>query len=182
MAINLETPPELMAIVTLPTECYPEVVSALSATSGFVSMTRDAAEITLILAEAEWAKLEARFPESQFSGGRRLIRFDTVLDFSVVGFLAEVARVLAESAISILAISTWRTDAILVSEAAFDRAVSIISGSERLAAIAGRRQTSGLSREDRDTDQGRPCGEGGQSDDGHQPAYLSDDDLQCRNG
>jgi uncharacterized protein len=49
-----------------------------------------------------------------------------VLDFSVVGFIAEISRALAEADISILSLSTYRTDAVLVHEANYNRAVTAV--------------------------------------------------------
>ena len=44
----------------------------------------------------------------------------------VVGFIAEISRALAEADISILSISTYRTDAVLVHEARFDDALTAV--------------------------------------------------------
>lgn len=138
MTIGLHTPPEPVVVVSLPRDEYRRVLEQLAGVEGFVTLTRDKAEITLILAAGEWTKLAAMFPVAQATGGRRLIRFEAILDFSLVGFLAEVSRLLAAAGISILAISTWQTDAILVEEQRFAEAVEIIQSSTRLAAIIGR--------------------------------------------
>lgn len=132
MAIDLYTPPGKLALVSLPPGRYQELLAHLPDVRGLFQMTRDGAEITLILAEEEWQRLAPFFPEARFLGGRRLIQFDLVLDFSIVGFLAEVTRLLAAAGISVFAISTWRTDAILVAEESFDQAVSAIRSSNRL--------------------------------------------------
>jgi hypothetical protein len=55
-----------------------------------------------------------------------MIAFDTVLDFSVVGFIAEISRALAEAGISILNISTYRTDLVFVHECRFEAAVDAV--------------------------------------------------------
>jgi hypothetical protein len=139
--IELETPPLPMVIVSLPTSRYQLVLAKLvnlASPDGFVSLTRDVAEITLILGEHEWEELAGSFPEAQVTSGRRLIRFATVLDFSVVGFMAEVARLLAAADISLLAISTWQTDALLVEARHLTTAVEILKSSEKLAAIIDR--------------------------------------------
>jgi len=89
-------------------------------------MTRDKEEISLIVAEEIWEKLAPRFPEARAQGQRRMIRFDTVLDFSVVGFIAEVSRSLADADISIMSLSTYSTDAVFVHDSRFDEAVSAV--------------------------------------------------------
>lgn len=80
----------------------------------------------MIVAEEFWRKLAPHFPDAIAQEGRRLIRFDTVLDFSVVGFIAEISRALAEADISILSISTYSTDAVLVHESRLDEAINAI--------------------------------------------------------
>jgi uncharacterized protein len=126
MSISLYLPETRFAVASIPLEHYGEVVACLGEVEDFVSLTRDKAEITLIVAEEAWRELAPRFPDAVAQEGRRLIRFDTVLDFSVVGFIAEISGALAEADISILSISTYRTDAVLVHESRFDDAVNAI--------------------------------------------------------
>lgn len=123
MAIQLYTPETRYAVASIPLAQYLEVLDAAREAEGFVSVTRDKEEITLIVAQPFWQQLASRFPQAQAELDRRMIRFDTVLDFSVVGFIAEISRALAEVGISILSISTYRTDAVLVHATQFDAAV-----------------------------------------------------------
>lgn len=126
MPIRLYLPETRFAVASLPLEHYGEVVACLGEIEDFISLTRDKEEITLIISEAVWRELAPRFPDAIAQEGRRMIRFDTVMDFSVVGFIAEVSRALAEADISILSISTYRTDAVLVHESRFDDAVNAV--------------------------------------------------------
>jgi hypothetical protein len=137
VAIELDTPVARLVVVSLPLELYREALQLLAHCSGFVQLTRDAAEVTLIIDEIEWAKWAGDFPGARASTGWRLIRFDLTLDFTVVGFMAEVTRLMAGEGISLLAISSWRTDGLLVGENHFDRAVTILRGAKHLAALAG---------------------------------------------
>jgi hypothetical protein len=126
MPISLYLPETRYVVASLPLEHYGEAVDCLRDAEGFVSLTRDKEEITLVVAEDIWSKLAPRFPGAVAQERRRLIRFDTVLDFSVVGFIAEISHALAEADISILSISTYRTDAVLVHESRFDDAINAI--------------------------------------------------------
>jgi hypothetical protein len=126
MPISLYLPETRYVVASLPLEHYGEAVDCLRGVEGFVSLTRDKEEITLVVAEDIWSKLAPHFPGAVAQERRRLIRFDTVLDFSVVGFIAEISSALAEADISILSISTYRTDAVLVHESRFDDAVNAI--------------------------------------------------------
>src|SRR5262249_31371877 len=126
MSISLYLPETRYAVVSLPLEHYGVAVACFSEAEGFVSLTRDKEGINLIVAPETRHKNTSRFRGAVAQEGRRLIRFDTVLDFSVVGFIAEISRALAEADISILSISTYRTDAVLVHESRFDDAVNAI--------------------------------------------------------
>jgi hypothetical protein len=126
MPISLYLPETRYVVASLPLEHYGEAVDCLRDAEGFVSLTRDKEEVTLVVAEDIWSKLAPRFAGAVAQERRRLIRFDTVLDFSVVGFIAEISHALAEADISILSISTYRTDAVLVHESRFDDAVNAI--------------------------------------------------------
>ena len=124
MSIQLYTPETHYAVASLPLAQYREAINAIQNIDDFVSLTRDKVEVTLIVAQSHWLAMAARFPEAQVELDRRMIRFDTVLDFSVVGFIAEISKALAEEDISILSISTYLTDAILVHESRFQDAVN----------------------------------------------------------
>jgi hypothetical protein len=126
MPISLYLPETRYAVASLPLDHYDAAVAALCRLEGFVSLTRDKDEITLIVAEEVWQQLAPRFPTAQVQGRRRMIVFDTVLDFTVVGFIAEISRALADAGISILNLSTYRTDAVLVHEARFEAAVEAV--------------------------------------------------------
>ncbi len=126
MPITLFLPETRYVVATIPLRFYRDVVESLRKIEGFVSMTRDKEEITLIVDEDLWPNLEPQFPGAQVQLQRRMIRFETVLDFSVVGFIAEISRALADADISILSLSTYTTDAVLVHESRLDDAVAAV--------------------------------------------------------
>lgn len=123
MPIQLYLPETHYVVASLPLTDYPAAVEVLREADGFVSLIRDKQEITLMITEEIWQGVAARFPAAQARGHWRMIRFDTFLDFSVVGFIAEISRALAEADISILSVSSYSTDAVLVQEAQFNAAV-----------------------------------------------------------
>lgn len=125
MAIQLYLPETKYAVASLPLSDYQAAVDCIrdAASQEFVSLTRDKLEITLMIAEETWNQTASRFPAAQVRGNWRMIRFDTFLDFTVVGFIAEISRALAAADISILSVSTYSTDAVLVQESQFTAAV-----------------------------------------------------------
>ena len=59
--------------------------------------------------------------------GWRAFRIEGPLDFSLVGILADLSRILAEGQLGIFAISTFNTDYILTKSEDFDRAVELLA-------------------------------------------------------
>ena len=59
--------------------------------------------------------------------GWSCLQIGAILDFSLVGVLAGIARVLADANVSIFTISTYNTDYILVRRADLDTAVSALT-------------------------------------------------------
>ena len=61
--------------------------------------------------------------------GWRAFRVQGVLDFSLVGILAQISGILAEGKISLFAVSTYNTDYILIKEPDFGRAPALLEQS-----------------------------------------------------
>ena len=59
--------------------------------------------------------------------GWKGFRIQGVLDFSLIGILAPIAKVLADHKIGIFAVSTFNTDYILVKKENFDAAISALA-------------------------------------------------------
>ena len=58
--------------------------------------------------------------------GWKAFRIEGVLDFSLIGILAEISTILAENKIGIFAVSTYNTDYILVKKSDFTRALTVL--------------------------------------------------------
>jgi hypothetical protein len=71
---------------------------------------RDKNELTVIIDQAKYDKKDAILVEKDW----KLLTFDMVLPFDLVGFMAAVSTVLAQAGISIFAVSGYSTDHILV--------------------------------------------------------------------
>ena len=59
--------------------------------------------------------------------GWRAFRIEGVLDFSLVGILAEISGVLAAGGVGIFAVSTYNTDYILVKDRDFEKAAEALA-------------------------------------------------------
>ena len=73
-------------------------------------------ETTLLLDETDFRTIRHAIREAKIEGGFRLLTFNLELDFSVIGFLAEISRILAEAKIPILALSAFSRDHLLIKQ------------------------------------------------------------------
>ncbi len=120
--------PEKYVIFKIKLEAKNQVVSKLAELlpDQFFSLTQTHKEVSLVLSENQVKFISAKDIIAQEKGWR-VITFDSKLDFSIVGFLAKVSTALAQSKISIFAISTYDTDHILVKEKDFKKAQKVLN-------------------------------------------------------
>ena len=88
---------------------------------------KDKFETTLLLDEVDFETIKHAIQGAKTEGGFRLLTFDIELDFSVVGFLAEVSRISAEAEISIVALSAFSRDHILIKQENLAKALKVLS-------------------------------------------------------
>ena len=87
---------------------------------------KDPWEVTLMFDDVDFGTIRHAVREARVQGGFRLLSFESELDFSVVGFLAEVSRILAAAGISIIAISSFSRDHLLVSQTDLGQALKAL--------------------------------------------------------
>jgi hypothetical protein len=78
----------------------------------------DKNEITVIIEQSKYDEENV----IEIEKGWKILTFDMVLPFGLVGFLAKVSKVLADEKIPIFAVSAYSTDHILVKEKDLARA------------------------------------------------------------
>jgi len=116
---KVEVAPETFFLVSLPHQNWlkllenPELSPRMSAP---FMIFRDKWEVTLLLDEIDFGTIRYQIRDAKTAGNYRLLSFDVELDFSVVGFLAEVAKILAEAEISIIALSAFSRDHLLIEQ------------------------------------------------------------------
>ena len=96
---------------------------------------KDKFETTLLLDEIDFGTIRHAIRDAKTQGSFRLLTFDIELDFSVVGFLAEIAGILATAGISIVALSAFSRDHLLIKEE--DLAKTFNALSKYVAKICG---------------------------------------------
>jgi hypothetical protein len=101
------------------------------------ALVADKDEVTLLLPDDMWRDYANRLSDWREGGEYRLITFDQVLDPALVGFLALVARVLADTGVPLLALSAFERDHVLVPAAQFHEAwAALETARARLAGAA----------------------------------------------
>ena len=99
-----------------------DIVKARRPMPGAFAVVASTDEITIVIEESR--VIEENVVEIE--KGWKLLTFETVLPFDLVGFLATVSNKLAQAGVSIFAISSYSTDHILVKEADLPDAVDAL--------------------------------------------------------
>lgn len=100
------------------------VLKSKRACPGAFANIQDKNEITVIIEKSQYRSEDALEVEP----GWKIITFDMVLPFGLVGFLARISGELAEAGISIFAVSAYSTDHVLVKEKDLPKAISRLRG------------------------------------------------------
>jgi uncharacterized protein len=97
-------------------------VKAKAPDSNAFAVIKDKNETTLIIEQSKVKKETVIEIEKDF----RLITFDLVLPFGLVGFIAKVSKALAEERISIYPVSSYSTDHMLVKDQDINESVAVL--------------------------------------------------------
>ena len=89
---------------------------------GFWSLTRTNDEVSLVMAEGNAVPACAAVEDSW-----RLLRVAGTLEFSLVGILARLSKVLADADVSIFALSTYDTDYLLIKDDQLAKAINALT-------------------------------------------------------
>ena len=101
------------------------IVKAKKPLPGAFAVIQDKKEITVIIDESKIKNDDVIKMEK----GWKILTFDMILPFELVGFLAKVSKVLAEANISIFVVSAYSTDHILVKEKNLPKTIQKLEGS-----------------------------------------------------
>ena len=114
---SVSVSPETFAIVSLSPEAWNALLADASLSPRMTApfmIFKDAHEVTLVLDDVDLRNMRPGLAGARVENGYRLLTFETVLEMSVVGFLAEISRILAEAGVPILPVSAFSRDHILV--------------------------------------------------------------------
>ncbi|GIK65889.1 MAG: amino acid-binding protein [Chloroflexota bacterium] len=97
----------------------------------FSVLIADKDEVTLVMALEAWQEeYFKRLPGAEQHGEFRLITFDMVLEFSLTGFMALVATILAEAGVSMIPLGAFSRDHVLVPADSFEKAWTALQASK----------------------------------------------------
>ena len=86
------------------------------------AVIKDKNEITAIIGQSEINKNKKHI--IKIDKNWKIITFDMILPFGLVGFLAKISKILADEKISIFVISAYSTDHILIKEKDSSKAIN----------------------------------------------------------
>lgn len=102
------------------------IFSSLSSETSFFSITKTKDEISVIVDEDIFKNQKENFPHLKSEVGFKALQVEGVLDFSLIGILANLSSILAAAGVSIFAVSTFDTDYILVREQNLEKAIKAL--------------------------------------------------------
>lgn len=114
---RIEVSPETFHLVSLTDEEWlgllenPELSPRMTAP---FMIFRDRWEVTLLFDETDYRRIEGALGGARAASGFRLLSFDLEMGFDVVGYIALIARLLSGAGISIVPVSSFSRDHLLV--------------------------------------------------------------------
>ena len=96
------------------------------ATTRFAVFVREPKDITLIVPRRKWLRMQHMFKKPQVSEAMKVIIFDIELGINVYGFIAAISQVLANAKISLMPVSSFHRDHILVRKKDLPRTVRLL--------------------------------------------------------
>lgn len=121
---KLATDGERYRLVQLPANAITVAAGVLAeVSSAFTALIVDKDEVTLILPDEAVEEFGARLRGSTVdAAGYRLITFDAVLPFGLVGYMAAISAAAARVGVGIIPVGAFSRDHVLVRESQFDTA------------------------------------------------------------
>jgi len=95
-------------------------------TTRYAVFVREPKDITLIVTRRKWLRMQPMFKKPQVSEPMKVIIFDIELGINVYGFIAAISQVLAEAKISLMPVSSFHRDHILVRKKDLPRSVRLL--------------------------------------------------------
>jgi len=115
-------------IIKLPAHAITAAAGVIAeARDSFSALIVDQYEVSILINSELIQEFARRLPEHVIAETPyKLITFDVILDFDLVGFMAKISRTLADANISILTFAAYSRDHIMVPESQFALAMTTL--------------------------------------------------------
>jgi hypothetical protein len=126
---RVEVAPETFFLISLTHEAWlkllenPELSPRMSAP---FMIFRDKWEVTMLIDEIDFKTVRYAIRNAKTQGNFRLLSFDVELNFETVGFLAQISKILAEANVSIVALSAFSRDHLLIKQEDLPKALRVL--------------------------------------------------------
>jgi len=126
---RVEIAPETFFLISLTHEAWlkllenPELSPRMSAP---FMIFRDKWEVTMLIDEIDFKTVRYAIRNAKTQGNFRLLSFDVELNFETVGFLAQISNILAEANVSIVALSAFSRDHLLIKQEDLPKALRVL--------------------------------------------------------
>jgi hypothetical protein len=87
---------------------------------------RDQREVTLLIEEDDWKRIRHAARDAKVEGGFRLVTLNIELTWNVVGYLAQVTKILAAAGLSVGALSSFSRDHLLIKQKDLGSALRVL--------------------------------------------------------
>lgn len=128
---KVEVSPETFAVISLDSKGWgtllenPELSPRMQ--TPFM-IFKDQWEVTLVLDEIDFGTVRHATRDAKVEQNFRLLSFNVDLPFDVVGFMAQISKIMAEAGISILPISSFSRDHLLLKQEDLATALKALRG------------------------------------------------------
>ncbi len=102
-----------------------KLINELSKIKNFYSITNENKEISLLISKKDWNKIKNNFKNYK-TESFKIFYFDVNLSWDLTGFIANIAKLLAQNNISTGVISTYNKDYFLIKKSKLNKALKII--------------------------------------------------------
>jgi len=96
------------------------------ATTHFAVFIREPRGITLAITRRKWLRMRNLFKKYEVSGPMKVVTFDIEIPLDVHGYIAPITKTLADGGISVVLVSTYVCDHILVRKEDLPRSIRLL--------------------------------------------------------
>ena len=119
--------PEDFLVIQLPLKESVVIKDKIKNIEGFFSLMANRDELTLIISDNEWKKISDSFIELRIERTYKIIELELKLEWTIVGYLSYITRVLAEVGISAGVVSCYSRDYLLIKKHDIFMAIQVLT-------------------------------------------------------